>query len=71
MPEADGLAGDPELAGDLGLADTDGEQLGGAQPASLEPIAFLLYRRAARDSWHVRILTRRSTRLNSTLTPST
>ena len=46
-------AGDLELAGDLGLAHAGGEQLGGAQPAGLEPIAFLLCRRAARDGWHV------------------
>ena len=42
MPDADGLGGDTELAGDLGLANTDGEQLGGTQPAGLEPLAFLV-----------------------------
>ena len=53
MPDAHGLGGDAELAGDLGLlADASGEQLGGARPASLEPVAFLLCRGAARDGWH-------------------
>jgi hypothetical protein len=29
VPEMDALAGDAKLAGDLGLADAGGEQLGG------------------------------------------
>jgi hypothetical protein len=60
MPAAHGLAGDIELAGDLGLADADSEQLGGAQPAGLQPFTFMLCRRAARDGWHAPILTRRA-----------
>jgi DnaK suppressor protein len=48
--------GDTELAGDLSLADADGEQLGRAQPAGLEPVAFLSCRRAAGNGWHGRIL---------------
>jgi len=48
----DALAGDAELAGDLGLADAGGEQLGDAQPTLLEPMALLLCRRAAGDGWH-------------------
>ena len=56
MPDADGLSRDLELAGDLSLGDTGGEQLSGAQPTGLEPVAFLLCRRAARDSWLGRIL---------------
>jgi len=35
MPAADGLAGDAQGAGDLGLVDVLGEQLGGAQAAFL------------------------------------
>ena len=58
MPDTDGLSRDLELAGDLGLDDTGGEQLRGPQPAGLESIAFLLCRRAARDSRHPWILTR-------------
>jgi hypothetical protein len=50
MPDTHGLGRDLELAGDLGLADAGGEQLGGAQPASLQ--AITLCRRAARDGWH-------------------
>ena len=38
----DALAGDAELAGDLGLADAGGKQLSGTQPTRLEPFAFLL-----------------------------
>jgi hypothetical protein len=30
VPEADGLGGDAELSGDLGLADAGGKQLGPA-----------------------------------------
>jgi hypothetical protein len=56
MPEAYGLAGDAELVGDLGLAEATGEQLGGAQPAGLKPLAFLLCRRVAGNGWHGRIL---------------
>jgi hypothetical protein len=57
MPQAHGLAGDAQLAGDLGLMDAGGEQLGGAEPAGLEPFAFSLCRRAAGDGWHAPILT--------------
>jgi hypothetical protein len=46
VPDADGLGGDAELAGDLSLADTSGEQLGRAEPVSLEPVACSLCRRA-------------------------
>jgi hypothetical protein len=53
----DALAGDAELAGDLGLADAGGEQFGGAQPTGLEPFAFLSCRGAAGDGWHGPILT--------------
>jgi hypothetical protein len=52
VPDADGLGGDTELAGDLGLADASGEQLGGPQPPGLEPFAFSLCRRAAREGRH-------------------
>jgi hypothetical protein len=38
--------------GDLGLVNAGGEQLGGAEPAGLESVAFSLWRRAARQSWH-------------------
>jgi ApeA N-terminal domain 1 len=34
------------------LADASSKQLGRAQPASLQPVAFLLCRRAARHGWH-------------------
>jgi hypothetical protein len=47
MPQAHGLAGDAELAGDLSLANTDNEQLGAAQPAAPQPFRFLC--RAAND----------------------
>jgi hypothetical protein len=40
---------DAELASDLGLVDIGGEQLGCPEPAGLEPVTFLLCRRAARD----------------------
>jgi hypothetical protein len=56
MPVAGALAGDIELAGDLGLADAEGEQLGGAQPAGLEVFAFLLRRSTAGSGWHALIL---------------
>ena len=46
------LAGDTESAGNLGLADTGGEQLGGAQPTLLKPLALLVCRGAAGDGWH-------------------
>jgi hypothetical protein len=49
MPGAHGLGGDGELAGDLGLADASGEQFGCAEAAALEPFAFSLGRRTARD----------------------
>jgi hypothetical protein len=52
MPDAHGLGRDLELAGDLGLGDAGGEQLGRAQPAGLQAVTFSLCRRAARDSWH-------------------
>jgi hypothetical protein len=52
MPDADGLGGAPELAGDLGLAHPGGEQLPSVEPAGLEPVAFSLCRRAARNGWH-------------------
>jgi hypothetical protein len=52
MPNTDRLGRDLELAGDLGLVDAGGEQLGGAQPASLQAVTSSLCRRAARDSWH-------------------
>jgi hypothetical protein len=53
MPDAHGLGRDLELAGDLGLGDAGGEQLGRAQPAGLQAVTFSLCRSAARDSWHV------------------
>jgi hypothetical protein len=40
MPGAGGLAGDAELAGDLGGVDSSSKQLGGAQPAGLQLLAF-------------------------------
>jgi hypothetical protein len=58
MPDADGLSRDLKLAGNLDLADAGGEQLGRAEPAGLEPVAFSLRRRAARDCEHPRILAR-------------
>jgi hypothetical protein len=63
MPDADGLGGDAKLAGDLGLADASGKQLGRAQPAGLELVAVLLCRRAARNGWHPRILTHQAAQL--------
>lgn len=36
MPDAHGLRGDAELAGNLGLADTGSEQFAGAEPTSLQ-----------------------------------
>jgi len=51
MPDTHRLGRDLELAGDLGLADASGEQLGRTEPTSLEPVTFLLCRRAARDGW--------------------
>ena len=56
VPDTHRLGGDAELAGDLGLMDSGGEQLGRAQPTDLESVTFLLCRRAARDSWLGRIL---------------
>ena len=52
IPEVDALAGDAELAGDLGLADAGGEQLGGTQPTGLASFAFSLCRRTASNGWH-------------------
>jgi hypothetical protein len=63
MPQAHGLAGDAELAGDLSLANADSEQLASAQPAGLEPFTVLLCRRAASDGRHTPILGRRVTPL--------
>jgi hypothetical protein len=40
VPDADGLGGDAELAGDLALVDPGGEQLGRAEPAALKPLAL-------------------------------
>jgi hypothetical protein len=68
MPEAHGLAGDAELASDPGLADADGEQLGRAEPAGLEPFAFLLCRRAASDGRRAPILTHQQDHSNSAIT---
>ena len=48
--------GDAELAGALGLAEAEGEQLGGAQPPSLEPFTFVVGRGAAGKGWHGLIL---------------
>jgi len=47
------VAREAQLAGDLGLADADGEQLGGAKPAGLEPFALSLCRSAARNRRHL------------------
>ncbi len=52
VPEMDALAGDAELASDLGLADADGVQLAGSQPTRLEPLALVSCRWAASDSRH-------------------
>jgi hypothetical protein len=52
MPPRHGLAGDTELAGDLGLVDTQGKQLRGAQPTSLELVAVVLGLRAAGCGGH-------------------
>jgi hypothetical protein len=68
MPEAHGLAGDAELASDPGLVDADGEQLGRAEPAGLEPFAFLLCRRAASDGRRAPILTHQQHHSNSAIT---
>ena len=52
--------------------DAGGEQLGRAQPAGLEAVAFSLCRRAARDSWHAPDPHPQDQQgSNSTLTPST
>ena len=56
MPDADGLGGDAQLAGDLGLADATGEQLGRTEPSGLQSFAFLLCRKAAGNGCHGRIL---------------
>jgi hypothetical protein len=65
VPDVHSLGGDAELAGNFGLADTVGKQLGRTEPAGLEPVTFSLCRRAARDSWHPQILTRPAASLNS------
>jgi hypothetical protein len=57
MPDTHRLGRDLELTGDLSLSHAGGEQLGGAQPTSLQAVAFFLCRRAAMDSRHARILT--------------
>jgi hypothetical protein len=68
---AHGLGRHAELAGDLGLWDACGEQLGGAQLAGLQPVALLLCRRAASDGWHGRILAGREVKLHSaTINPT-
>ena len=54
IPNAHGLGGDAELAGNLGLAYAGGEQSGRAEPAALEPVTLLLCRSAARNSRHPR-----------------
>ena len=69
MPDTDRLGGDLELVSDLGLTDAGGEQLGGAQPASLQVVTLLLCRRAARDGWHAWILTRQATQLQLSPAP--
>ena len=63
MPVADALAGDPQLAGDLGLAEAGGEQLSSAQPASLAAFTLLLCRSTAGSGWHALILPRPSHQL--------
>jgi hypothetical protein len=40
LPDTHSLGRDPEPAGDLGVADTGGEQFSGAPSAALEPIAL-------------------------------
>jgi hypothetical protein len=57
VPDAHGLGRDLKLAGDLGLAGAEGEQFGRAEPASLQPVAFSLRRRATRTVGMYRILT--------------
>jgi hypothetical protein len=52
VPDAHRLGRYLEPAGDLGLADASGEQIGRTEPTSLEPVTFSLCRRAARDGWH-------------------
>src|SRR4029450_11236176 len=52
VPEMGTLAGDAELASDLGLADADGEQLSRAEPTLLKSLALVLCRGAAGDGWH-------------------
>ena len=47
VPAADGLTGDAEFAGDLGLGVALGEQLGGAQASGLEGGALLGWAGAA------------------------
>jgi hypothetical protein len=66
MPVADALAGDPQLAGDLGLAEAGGEQLSSAQPASLAAFTLLLCRSTAGSGWHALILPGQATSSNST-----
>jgi hypothetical protein len=56
VPDAHGLGGDAELAGDLGLAEAEGEQFGGAQPPRLKPFTFVVGRGAAGKGWHGPIL---------------
>jgi hypothetical protein len=56
MPDTHGLGRDAEPAGNLSLADAEGEQLGGCAPPSLEPFTFVLGRGAAGKGWHGPIL---------------
>jgi hypothetical protein len=46
------LAGEAELAGDLGLADPGGKRLGGPWPAGFELLAVVSGLRAARCGGH-------------------
>jgi hypothetical protein len=54
VPDTYGLRRHLELAGNLGLADPGGEQLGPAQPTGLQAVTLSLCRRAARNRWHAR-----------------
>jgi hypothetical protein len=55
MPAADGLTGDAQLAGDLGLGAALGEQFGRLQAPGLAGSA-LLGRAGAAVGWHPRML---------------
>jgi hypothetical protein len=67
MPDADGLGGDVKLAGDLGLVDTGGEQLSGAQPAGLKPVTFSLCARRRGAVGMAPILTHPAAQLQLTM----